>query len=171
MSLRRRAFVGSSAGALLAMAGCSEQRAADTRPRWPTLNARDLIGQSITLAATSEQPRIINFWALWCPPCRFELPSLERLAHHLAPRGVHVSTVALADDDFPVREYLLQHAKTLPSVLIGPRTPDAQQLGLKMLPQTFVVSPGGTVLAGWVGAREWDAPDVRQDIVRVLQAG
>jgi thiol-disulfide isomerase/thioredoxin len=165
VTLTRRAFVASAA---LALAACGERKAADTRPRWPALNVRGLGGEAALMAATSRGPRVINFWALWCPPCRFELPSLERLARDFAPQGIEVSTVALHDDAFPVREYLLQNARALPSVLLGPRTPDAQQLGLTMLPQTFIVAADGAVLAAWVGAREWDAPDVREDIIRLL---
>ncbi len=168
MTLTRRGFI--SAGAALTLSACGE-KPPDARPRWPDLSVRDLSGQATRIASTSRAPRVINFWALWCPPCRQELPSLERLARDFTRLGVEVSTIALADDEFPVREYLLQHARSLPSALLGPRTPDAQRLGLTTLPQTFAIAPDGTVLTGWIGAREWDAPEVRQDMARLLVAG
>lgn len=171
MTLRRRALVASMAGAAAWVAGCGDARVADAPPRWPVLQVRELGGEALTLASTSRGPRVINFWALWCPPCRYELPSLERLARDFAPRGIEVSAIALADDGFPVREYLQQHAAGLRSVLLGPRTPDAKQLGLTMLPQTFFIAADGLLLGRWTGAREWDAAHVRDELTRLLQAG
>ncbi|MFY1634697.1 TlpA family protein disulfide reductase [Solwaraspora sp. WMMB335] len=42
-------------------------------------------------------PAVINFWAGWCPPCREELPALQRLADQSAGR-LHVVGVNTADD-------------------------------------------------------------------------
>src|SRR6185369_16713875 len=109
-------------------------------PRWPELAVRDLAGGIERMPARTGSPRIVNFWALWCPPCRTELPGLARLSAHLAPRGIEVSAIALAEDLFPVREYLLQHAVQLRSTLVSPRQPVVQDLGLDSLPQTFFIA-------------------------------
>jgi thiol-disulfide isomerase/thioredoxin len=112
---------------------------------------------------------LINLWALWCPPCRQELPSLERLASALAPRGIEVTAVALADEGFAVREYLAEHAAGLHGVVLSPGVAAAGKLGLQTLPQTFLIAADGTVLARWTGAREWDSPSVRNQLDRLLQ--
>jgi thiol-disulfide isomerase/thioredoxin len=36
-------------------------------------------GQTVTLSALRGQAVFLNFWATWCPPCREEMPSVERL--------------------------------------------------------------------------------------------
>ncbi|MGZ8256051.1 MAG: TlpA family protein disulfide reductase, partial [Burkholderiaceae bacterium] len=149
--------------------GCDGARAPDSRPLWPALSVQDLAGRPATLPGTSKGARVINLWALWCPPCRRELPSLERLTWALAPDAIDVNTVALAEDSFPVREYLAQHAPGLHGVILSPRTPVVQELGLQALPQTFLVAPDGRVLARWVGAREWDSQAVRDELDRLLQ--
>ncbi len=96
-------------------------------------------------------------------------PSLERLAWVLAPQDVEVCAVALAEDSFPVREYLAQHAAGLKGVVLSPRLPAVIELELKVLPQTFLVAPGGAVLARWVGAREWDSAAVHDELDRLLE--
>jgi thiol-disulfide isomerase/thioredoxin len=129
----------------------------------------ELSGQAAMLPAASGRPQIVNMWALWCPPCRAELPALERLGLALAPQGVQVAAIALAEDLFAVREYLSEHAARLRAAVMAPGQPLVHQLGLDALPQTFVVAGDGGVLTCWVGARDWDAPGVRAEVARVLK--
>lgn len=164
---RRRMLAALAAAA--ALGGCGD---APRRPaaRWPALAVRDLAGRPLTLPAGSGAPRLINLWALWCPPCRRELPSLARLAADLTPRGIDVGAIAIAEDGFAIREYLAQHEIALPSVLLPPGLPGLEPLRVEALPQTFAVGADGAVLARWVGEREWDAPAVRRELDRALAA-
>lgn len=166
--MNRRHALAAMTGTAAWLAGCGDALAPATGPRWPVLAVQDLTGRPATLPAVSHAARIINLWALWCPPCRRELPSLERLAWTLAPGVLDVWTVALAEDGFPVREYLAQHAPGLHGVVMSPQLPAVKDLGVDALPQTFLVAPDGQVLARWVGAREWDSQAVRDDLDRRL---
>lgn len=163
---RRRALAAIAASAW-GLAACG--KGPEVAARWPALSARDLAGQPVTIPPVSAGPRLINLWALWCPPCRRELPSLDRLAAALAPRGVEVSTIAVAEDGFAIREYLVQHGLALRSVVMPPGVPGLERLRVESLPQTFAVAADGAVRARWVGEREWDAPAVRGELDRVLQ--
>lgn len=193
--MKRRSVIASVAGALAGpawLAGCDPGPAGlgagrSTLTHWPALPVLDLARQPTTLPATSRRARLINVWALWCPPCRRELPGLQRLALSLAqplgqslaqslalspaPRGVELCTLALADDSFAVREYLAQHAPGLQSVLLSPGSPAARQLGLDVLPQTFVVAADGRVLVRWSGERDWDSPAAREALDRLVRSG
>ena len=165
--MKRRAAL---AGALAAcVAGCSPAPGTKPLPKLPSLPVRDFSGAARTHAAASGQPQLINMWALWCPPCRAELPALERLAGALAPQGIAVSAIALAEDLFAVREFLARVAARLPGSVLSPSQPVVRELGLDALPQTFLVAPDGGVHAVWVGARDWDAAAVRAELTRVLK--
>ena len=39
----------------------------------------NLNGEKLSLSDYSKNPKIINFWATWCAPCRKEMPSLNKL--------------------------------------------------------------------------------------------
>jgi len=169
--VRRRSVL--ALGAAACLAGCQPAApgAGATRPAWPTLNVRDFTGRDLTLTAATGSPQVINFWALWCPPCRAELPALERLAESLVPRGVGVTALALADDVFAVREYLAQNAARLRGAVLDPRLAVVrEELAIDSLPQTFVVDRQGRIAICWVGARDWDAPAVRAEVARILEA-
>jgi thiol-disulfide isomerase/thioredoxin len=165
--VKRRAAIASAFAACLS--ACGRSPVAADRPRWPELSVTELSGQAATLPIRSTQAWIVNMWALWCAPCRAELPALERLGLTLASRGVQVAAIALADDVFAVREYLNERAAGLRGAVLGPQQPVVRQLGLDALPQTFVVARDGGVLACWIGARDWDAPAVRAELDRVLK--
>lgn len=163
----RREAIAIIGAAVVGLAACGGK--GHTAARWPALSVRDLAGRPMTFPAASGGARLINLWALWCPPCRRELPALHRLAAALAPRGVEVSTIAVAEDGFAIREYLTQHSLELRSVVIAPGLPGLEPLRIESLPQTFVVAADGAVLARWVGERDWDAPAVRRELEHLLQ--
>lgn len=168
--MRRRHALGCAvAGAAAWLAGCDAPPAQPPKLRWPALAVHDLSGRQASLEATGRSPRLLNFWALWCPPCRRELPSLQRLAAAAAD-GIEVCAVALAEDRFAVREYLAQHAAGLPCVVLPPGDAALRQLDMKVLPQTFLISAAGLVLSRWVGERDWHSQPMRDELSRRVNA-
>jgi len=56
---------------------------------------------------------LLNFWATWCPPCRREIPSMERLYQMLKDQGFTVLAVNQWEDPDPVFAYTGQPARRL----------------------------------------------------------
>lgn len=100
---------------------------------------------------------VLNIWATWCPPCRQEMPSLDRLSQLLDPAHFAVLGLSVDADRLLAAEFLVQQH-------IGFRNyfdPDgslSQRLGLKVYPQTFVIAPDRLLLHSIAGQREWDSP-------------
>ncbi len=112
-------------------------------------------------------PCLINFWATWCPPCRAEMASLNRLHRDYAARGLGIFAVSVDEDIHMVREYVRRSPLDFP-VLLDSGGKLAVRLGVPAYPTTLLVDRAARVSSVWVGERDWDAADVRATIDRTL---
>lgn len=114
---------------------------------------------------------VLNVWATWCPPCRREMPGLDRLSRLLDRNRVAVVGMSTDDDSRLAAEFLQQRSISFANyhdegaVL-------AKRLGLEVYPETFVIAADGTLLARMTGLQDWDKPEViarLRDLARTQQ--
>jgi len=63
-------------------------------------------GGEVDLSAFRGKPVLVNFWATWCPPCRDEMPSLNRLAQSFDPQSFEVVAISVDDGWEPIEKFL-----------------------------------------------------------------
>lgn len=131
----------------------------------PDIELPDLDGRMRRLGPG--QPMLINFWATWCPPCRAEMASLERLHQALGPAGLAVYAISVDEDLNLVREFVLQQRLGFPVLHDRGRGVTEERLGIRVFPTTLLVRRGGAVAEVVLGERTWDAPPSR-DAARAL---
>ncbi len=131
---------------------------AQPRPA-PALRLVDLDGKPHDLADYRGRLVVINFWATWCPPCRREMPSLERLSQRLGGRGLDILAVDVGEDADTIFAFSgqLEPAPNFP-ILLDLDSTAMQRWQVKGLPTTFVVDPDGRIVLRAVGGREFDHP-------------
>jgi thiol-disulfide isomerase/thioredoxin len=114
----------------------------------------------------------VNFWATWCPPCRDEAPSLERLHRRLAARGLEVLAVSIDDRAAvaAVAEFRRELGLTLP-ILLDPERTAYLRYQATGVPETFVVGRDGRLVERIVGPRDWDQPRYAALLDRLLGPG
>jgi peroxiredoxin len=117
-------------------------------------------GQRFRLSDHRGKVVFLNFWATWCPPCREEMPALERLYRQQKDRGFTMVAISLDASPAVVGPYLAQGGFTFP-VALDPRMELANAYAVRALPASFIVDPRGVVVAMALGAREWDGPAAR----------
>jgi thiol-disulfide isomerase/thioredoxin len=121
----------SAAGGYLAFNAMRDPPAADTpvATALPEFTLTDLDGVSRPSSEWDGQPRIINFWATWCPPCRREIPLLVELQ---ASHRDSLQVIGIAVDDMDaVRDYAADTGFNYP-IVVGQQ--DAVDLGNQILP-------------------------------------
>lgn len=133
---------------------------------FPALELPVLDGDSLRLGDVAS-PRLINFWATWCLPCRAEMASLNRLYQDYATRGLSIYAVSVDEDSHLVREYLRKSPLAFAVLLdVGGRA--ASGLGVTAYPTTLLVDRHEKVSGIWVGDQNWDAADIRATIDQFL---
>jgi len=151
----------------LVLAGlCVTAAAAPTAGVIPSVPLVKLDGSAANLDDWGGKPLVVNIWATWCPPCREEMPSLQRLSELLAPSGIGVVALSLDDDHNLVREFALKYAIKLPVGIAASPGSAGAALGAAALPLTLYVGADGRILGRHLGPRDW----ADERVVRELKA-
>jgi peroxiredoxin len=149
----------SDAGALL--------DAIPDQPEAPGFELEGPDGKTYSLADMQGKPVIVNFWATWCPPCRAEMPAMQRAWEQLEAEGVMLVAINVGESKGEIDAFLEQVPVDFPL----PMDTDmgvSQSWPMRGLPTTFVVDPDGRLVYRAQGEREWDNPALL-DLVRALR--
>ncbi|MEY3210298.1 MAG: Thiol:disulfide interchange protein DsbE [Pseudomonadota bacterium] len=150
----------SSAGAVPAPPSLS------AAPRFPVRAVQTRQG-ALDLAA--EPLVVVAFWASWCVPCAAELPELDKLAGRMAAQGVPVKIVALSVDE-QERDYTRWLTnRELNQLIIGRDPALAREAKVTGIPSTWVLGPGGVVLAFHQGYIPGDIDKLEEELRSAAQ--
>jgi thiol-disulfide isomerase/thioredoxin len=136
----------------------------------PVLALKDLDGQLHDLASLKGKVVLVNFWATWCPPCRREMPSMDRLARKLAGTPFAVLAVDIGEDADTIHTFISQLDAT-PSfpILLDPHARIMQTWKISGLPTTYLIDPQGRIAYSAVGGREFDHPEIERQVRALLK--
>lgn len=139
-----------------------------TQPIAPELKFNNLDEEAVDLKDFKGKVVVVNFWATWCPPCRREMGSLEKLHQATKNKNVVVLSVNIGEDPDAVFSFM---GEVEPSpnftMLFDTDAVSMQKWGVKGLPTTYIVNPEGKVVYRAVGGREFDHPDMVKKIIAV----
>lgn len=125
-----------------------EQVASNGGGRAPGFNLATTDGRRVTLADFAGEPLVINFWATYCPPCRAEMPLLQRRV--VSSSAVRLVLINEGDSSQSAQDFLnatgIQVAALLDSNLAVGRA-----YGVVPLPTTVFVRADGSIAGRQVG--------------------
>jgi cytochrome c biogenesis protein CcmG, thiol:disulfide interchange protein DsbE len=142
----------------------------------PNFTVSTLDGGQVSLSDYRDKVVLVNIWATWCPPCRQEMPSMERLYKALRGEDFEILAVSvdapLGETDASgnrggdLRAFAKEFGLTFP-ILHDP-SGDIQDLYQTTgVPESFVIGKDGMIYKKVAGPSEWDMP-VNQELVRRL---
>ena len=114
-------------------------------------------GRTFRLSEQRGKIVFINFWATWCPPCREEMPALERLYERTKHAGVEMLAISVDADPASITPFLGERQFTF-TVGLDPKLSVANTYGVRGLPASFIVDREGNLAAIAFGPRAWDNP-------------
>ena len=113
-----------------------------------TINVTNMQNEGFQLGHQG-YPMVINFWATWCPPCRGEMPELQKFGERNP--GVELYLVSLQESPETIRGFLKSNGLNLKPV-IDPTGAAAELYRVTAIPTTIVVNEDGIIIYRKVGA-------------------
>ena len=143
-----------------------------TAPRAvPNLTFVDGNGAPRNLAQFRGRLVLLNVWATWCPPCRREMPTLERLQAQLG--GPDFEVVALSIDRggrAAVDSFFDEINVRALKVYVDSTTAVRNDLALTAFPTTLLIDRQGREIGRYTGGANWDSPEVVAALRKYLAA-
>lgn len=121
----------------------------------PVASGETLSGDSLSLDGLRGEVVVLNFWASWCVPCRAEHGVLRRVERAYGGDGVQVVGVVYQDGRDAAVRFMERLGGEWPS-LVDPGSRIAIDFGVYGVPETYFISPDGTVARKHVGPVTWD---------------
>jgi len=118
-------------------------------------NVKDIDGTQYRLSDYRGKVVVLNFWATWCPPCREEMPSMNRAHKKLANDKVVILAVNVGEDEDTIFEFTGNYPVDFP-LLMDRDGKVIKNYPVMGLPTTYIISPTGIVTHRTVGGRAWD---------------
>lgn len=117
----------------------------------PDFTLTSLEGRSYQLSALRGDVVLLDFWATWCGPCRYDMPFVQSLATKYADRGLRVFGMNAEPAD-RAKDYLDRNGLTFPT-LLDPRMEIARLYQVRAIPTFVVVDRQGRIAAYMRGSR------------------
>ncbi|HRY30748.1 MAG TPA: TlpA disulfide reductase family protein [Elusimicrobiota bacterium] len=127
----------------------------------PAFTLKDIHGKKVSLSDFRGKAVFLDFWATWCPPCRFSIPAIEDLHREFAPRGLNIVGISLDEDPSVVPEFVKENGMNY-TVLLGAGSDVADRYQVRGIPAMYLIDKKGNIVRRWIGfdprlREEWRA--------------
>jgi len=111
----------------------------------------------------------INFWATWCPPCRLEMPTMEKVYQEYRSRGLEILAVSIdVGPKSVVKNFMQEFRLTFPA-LLDPEGEVLYRYRLFSIPGSFLIDKRGIIRYKELGYRDWTDPESRKKLEAILK--
>lgn len=151
--------------ATAAMTGVAS-RAGDIMPEY---SANDLVAGGTWNLSDQKGVTMLNLWATWCGPCRYEIPALIELQEEFGDKGFQVVGVSMDRSGMePQITAFVRSAGINYKIVHDPRARLADVFNTTIIPTTALIDKDGKILWYHAGIVSGDDPDLRAALESVL---
>ena len=125
----------------------------------PGFQLEDTAGNKVALEDLRGKVVLVNFWATWCPPCRAEMPSMEKLNEAMADDDFVMLAINVEENGRDVIPAFLKKTPHTFSVLYDDQGVVQDLYGVYRFPESFVIRKDGIIDDKVIGAIDWAHPE------------
>lgn len=120
----------------------------------PDFRLKTLDGNEIKLSDLRGKTVLINLWASWCPPCRYEMPGIQAAYEKFNSKGLVVLGLNFTAQDNlqDVQDFVTELKLTFPILLDESGDVSAGLYGMRGLPTSYFIDTQGILQRIQVGA-------------------
>jgi len=134
----------------------------------PAYKVSMLDGSTFDVAAERGHVVLLNVWATWCGPCRYEIPALEKLHQKYGDRGFKVVGISIDEGESqPVKQFVTDNAVRYP-VALDPDGKAANLFQTSVIPTSVLIDRKGKVIWKKYGAIDENEPPLTKAIEAAL---
>ena len=108
-------------------------------------------GEPTSLGQLKGQPVMVNFWAIWCGPCRYEMPFLQQIHQERSGEELVLLAVNVGESDSDVSQFMQSEGFSF-TVLLDSKGNVAQRYNVQGIPATFFIDKEGIIQNVHVGS-------------------
>lgn len=120
----------------------------------PALTMQDINGKPVNLQNFKGKKVFVNLWASWCPPCRREMPSIEKLYQSVDTNQVAFVMLSLDDEFEKGKKYVTSNKISLPIYYPGEYLPAL--FNVQGIPATFIFNENGELIKRVDGSDDYN---------------
>src|SRR5690606_18381001 len=126
----------------------------------PEFSLPDILGREVALADFRGKPVILNFWATWCPTCRYETPAHQAFVNRHGDKVAYVA-INLREPEDKIRRHREEFARE--GVPLGGRVELLDRRGKVFslfrytgTPETWVIDGEGRAVRHFIGGSTYE---------------
>jgi thiol-disulfide isomerase/thioredoxin len=131
-------------------------------------NITDMKGNPVKLSNYEGKVIFLNLWATWCPPCREEMPSMEKLQKAFEKDDFVILAVSQGEKMSTVQKFLTKKPYSFP-IFIDHANEVSSNYATGSIPTSYLIDKKGMLVAQFVGGRDWYSKD-SQGLIKLLLA-
>ena len=118
----------------------------------PDFTLQTETGDTYTLSDLKGQAVLVNMWATWCPPCKAEMPAIEKMYNEYKDQGFTVLAVnsTFQDDPFNISPFTENYGLTFP-ILLDQTGEVSRDYQIHSLPSSFFINRHGIITEVIIG--------------------
>jgi thiol-disulfide isomerase/thioredoxin len=120
------------------------------------ISLKDINNKDVSISDFRGKIVFLNFWTTWCPTCRIEMPSMEKLHQKLKNSDFAMVTINLQESADQVKNFFKEYKLSF-TALLDTAGEVGAMFSIYQIPTTYILDKKGRIIGKAVGPREWDS--------------